>query len=174
MRRSWNGWSQGEKKLAPASSSSSSSNLPLCIISQQFTACPCFVCYTKREEVCCDAQHLHTRTTRLSLPPTYPSHCGKRTTSRAISGRRVPTVQTLGVIKRRWEIEIGNRGRRGGLVSCRDIEGIKNEAAAILLFSLNFVSHSTLLYKFPPALLFFDLQPSFLSSCQTLPLTTHH
>lgn len=123
--------SQKEKTLA-------SSNLPLCIISQQLTACPCFVCCTKEwGGVWHHAQHLHTCTTHLSPPPVYCSHWGKRTTSRAISGRHVPTVQTLGIIKRRWEIEIGNRGRRGGLVSCRDTEGIKNEAAAIFLLFLS-------------------------------------
>lgn len=101
------GWSQKEKTFA-------SSNSPLCIISQQLTACPCFVCYTKeRGGVWCHAQHLHTCNTHLSPPPVYRSHWGERTTSRAISGRHVPTVQTLGVIKRRWEIEIGNRGRGG-------------------------------------------------------------
>lgn len=40
-------------------------------------------------------------------------------------------MQTLGVIKRRREIEIGDRGRRAGLVGRRDTEGIKNEAGVI-------------------------------------------
>lgn len=40
--RSWMDGARGRK---------SSFNLPLCIISQQFTACPCFVCYTKERTV---------------------------------------------------------------------------------------------------------------------------
>ena len=94
-----------------------SSNLHLGIIVPHFAERPCCVCYAKREGVCCGAQHLYTRTTRLPPSPAYPSHQGKRTTSRAISGRRVPTVQTLGDIKLCWEIEIGNRGRGGGMGS---------------------------------------------------------
>lgn len=85
----------------------------------------------------------------LLPPPAYSSHRVKGTTSRAISGSRTPTVQTLGVIKLRREIEIGNRGRRGGLMSCRNTEGIKNEAAFLFLlffllfFGQNFACHST-------------------------------
>lgn len=63
-------------------------------------------------------------------------------------------MQTLGVIKQHREIEIENGERRGGLVSCSNIEGIKNEAAVtFFLVSKLCFFHSTLLDKFISALL---------------------
>lgn len=125
--------------------------------------------------------HMHHPSLSLPLPllppPAYSSHGVKGTTSRAISGSRTPTVQTLGVIKRRREIEIGNRGRRGGLMSCRNTEGIKNEAALLFLlfFSLFFWSELCLsLHLALNFLLLFSPQLAFLviASAQSLIVLT--
>lgn len=168
MRGSWTERAEGEKEVCFVWST-------FCIISWR---CPCFAPHKgamRSVPRSSPPAHMHHPSLSLPLPllppPAYSSHGVKGTTSRAISGSRTPTVQTLGVIKRRREIEIGNRGRRGGLVSCRNTEGIKNEAALLFLlfFSLFFWSELCLSLHLALWIFFSFSAPSWRSSSSFQP-----